>query len=277
MALPRAAAVAEVAWSPAAQRRWPDFLDRLGPMFVRYRAFGLDYADSVFAPSAAIAAAPGGYTLTLSMQAGGDSAARDIRYTLDGSSPSVRSVPYTGPIMVPSGGEVRAATFAGPEQVSRTWSRRFDARTLTYRDSHELELCSDGIGLLLEPAGASAPIAMDIMNPCWILRGVDLTDGPRILAGVAALPFNYEIGADAAKIRVGDARTAEGELEIRLDGCDTPVVAALPLAPATQSKGVSLLPAQRLPRLTGRHDLCFRFARPRLDPMWGLDSVEFEE
>ena len=36
------------------------------------------------------------------------------------------------------------------------------------------------------------------------------------------LPFNYEIGADAAKIRVGDARTAEGELEIHVDGCDTP-------------------------------------------------------
>ena len=161
--------------------------------------------------------------------------------------------------------------------MSRTWSRRFDARTLTYRDSHELELCSDGIGLLLEPAGASVSIAMDVMNPCWILRGVDLTNGPRILAGVAALPFNYEIGADAAKIRVGDARTAEGELEIRLDGCDTAVVAALPLAPAMHSKRVSLLPAGRLPGLSGRHDLCFRFARPQLDPMWGLDSVEFEE
>ena len=42
MALPRAAALAEVGWSAAPRRRWPDFLDRLVPMFARYRAFGLE-------------------------------------------------------------------------------------------------------------------------------------------------------------------------------------------------------------------------------------------
>ena len=47
MALPRAAALAEVGWSPQ-QRSWPDFLKRLSSMFARYRAFGFNYADSVF-------------------------------------------------------------------------------------------------------------------------------------------------------------------------------------------------------------------------------------
>jgi hypothetical protein len=37
------------------------------------------------------------------------------------------------------------------------------------------------------------------------------------------------------------------------------------------------LPAQRLPPLAGRHDLCLRFARPRLDPMWALNWIEIEE
>src|SRR5580692_9931277 len=68
MALPRAAALAEVAWSPAPRRRWADFLQRLVPMFARYRAFGLNYADSVFAPAAQVSPAPGGFTLTLSNQ-----------------------------------------------------------------------------------------------------------------------------------------------------------------------------------------------------------------
>jgi hexosaminidase len=278
MALPRAAALAEVAWSPPERRLWPDFLERLVPMFARYRAFGLNYADSVFSPAPAVAAAPEGFALTLSTQAGSDLAfPGEIRYTLDGSTPVAQSARYGAPLSLPAGSEVRAATFVGSAQVSRTWSGHFDARTLRRRDSHELELCSDAIGLLLEPAGGSAPIAIDIMNPCWIDRGVDLTAAPRLVAAVAPLPFNYEIGADAAKIRVGDSRTAEGELEIHADGCDTPVIAALPLAPALLSKGVSLLPAQRLPALPGRHDLCLRFARPRLDPMWALDSVEFEE
>jgi hexosaminidase len=91
------------------------------------------------------------------------------------------------------------------------------------------------------------------------------------------LPFNYQIGADAAKIRVGDASTAEGELEIHVDGCDTPARSRLPLAPAALANEVTTLPAQHLPRLPGRHDLCLRFARPRLDPLWALDWVEIGE
>jgi hexosaminidase len=115
------------------------------------------------------------------------------------------------------------------------------------------------------------------MNPCWIDRAVDLSSGPRITAAVAPLPFNYEIGADTAKIRVGDARTAEGELEVHVDGCDGPPIATLPLAAAAGNAGVTILTAQRLPSLPDRHDVCLRFARPRLDPQWALDWVEIGE
>jgi hexosaminidase len=114
------------------------------------------------------------------------------------------------------------------------------------------------------------------MNPCWIYRGVDLSEGPRITAAVAALPFNYELGADAAKIRVGDARTAQGELEVHVDGCDTAPLEVLPLPPAA-NQAVAVLGAKRLPALAGRHDVCLRFARPRLDPLWALDWVEIGE
>ena len=288
MALPRAAAVAEVGWSAPQRRRWPDFLERLAPMFARYRALGLNYADSVFAPAAQISPNTGGYTLTLSNQARSDAAAPgDIRFTLDGREPSAQSPRYDTPLTVPAGTEVRAAAFVGSDQVSRTWAKRFDLPAALRRDSHDLELCSDAIGLLLEPAdrgnaargarAANAPLAVDIMNPCWIDRGVDLSGGPRITVAVAPLPFNYEIGADAARIRVGDARTPEGELEIHVDGCDTPARALLPLAPAAGAKGMTTLPAQRLPPIPGRHDLCLRFARPRLDPLWAIDWVETGE
>jgi len=278
MALPRAAALAEVGWSAAARRRWPDFLERLVPLFARYRAFGLNYADSVFAPAVQVSAGAGGFSLALSNQAQSAGAALSgIRYALDGPEPSSGSPRYEAPLRVPAGAQVRAAAFVGSAQASRTWTGRFDAHTALRRDTHQLELCSDGIGLLLEAAGAGAPLAVDIMNPCWIDRGVDLSMGPSVTAAVAALPFNYRIGADTAKIRIGDARTPDGELEIHVDGCAAPASAWLPLAPAAHASEVIVLPVQRLPRLAGRHDLCLRFARPRLDPFWALDWIEIGE
>jgi hexosaminidase len=277
MALPRAAALAEVGWSAAPRRRWTDFLDRLVPMLARYRAFGLNYADSVFAPGAAISPAAAGFTVRLSNQAQNDAASSRIRYTLDGREPSAQSTAYDTPLTVAVGTELRAAAFAGTEQASRTAVLHFDARLALRRDSHELELCSDGVGLLLEPAGAATSVAVDIMNPCWIEHGVDLSAGPRLVAAVAALPFNFELGADAAKIRIGEARTAEGELEVHVDGCDTPALAVLPLAAAAHATGVTTLPAQRLPRIAGRHDLCLRFVRPHRNPLWALDWIEIGE
>jgi hexosaminidase len=280
MALPRAAAVAEVGWSQ--QRRWPDFVARLVPMFARYQAFGLGYADSVFGINAEIARTAEGITLTLSNTAElKDSGLGAIRYTLDRSEPTASSTLYISPLALPVGTQIRAATFVGAQQVSRTWQKHLDASAGRLRDSHDLDLCSNRIGLLLEPAGvggnAGVPLAIDIMNPCWIDRGVDLSHGPRIIASVVPLPFNYELGADAAAIPLGNTRTPEGELEIHADTCDGAAIATLPLAPAAASNVPTTLPAQRLPPLAGRHDLCVRFARPRLDPMWALNWIEVEE
>jgi hexosaminidase len=279
MALPRAAALAEVGWSQP-PRSWPDFLRRLVSMSVRYRAFGIDYADSVFGIDPQFARSMGGITVTLSNLPELKDAKLDtaIHYTLDGKDPSAASALYAAPLRVAPGAEIRAATFMGPEQVSRTWSAHVDAHTGTRRTSHELELCSDGVGLLLEPSGerssGDAPLAVDIMDPCWIYRDVDLRNGPPLLAAVAALPFNYELGADTAKIRVGDNKMPQGELEVHVDGCDTAAVGVLSLAPAAKREGVTQLPAQKLPPLPGRHDVCLRFARPGLDPLWALDWVE---
>ena len=279
-ALPRAAALAEVAWSPQ-QRSWPDFLKRLGAMFARYRAFGLNYADSVFGIEPEYALDGGGIRVTLTNLPDFTNAAPDasIRYTLDGGTPTVRSMHYSQPLDLQPGAQIRAATFLGSDQVSRIFSAHLDSHSVARRTSHQLELCSDGVGLLLEPSAGvepDAPFAVDIMNPCWMYRGADLTAGPRFTAAVAPLPFNYELGADAAKIRVGDARSPEGELEIHIDGCDTPPI-ILPLAPAAGRVGVTILPVHRLPTLPGRHDLCLRFARPRLDPVWALDWAEIGE
>ncbi len=53
MAFPRAAALAEVAWSPAARLDYPDFRRRLETAFGWYPAVGLEAAKSEFAPPVA--------------------------------------------------------------------------------------------------------------------------------------------------------------------------------------------------------------------------------
>jgi hexosaminidase len=280
MALPRAAALAEVGWSPL-QRNWPDFLKRLGSMFARYRAFDINYADSVFGIDSKYAQAAGAVHVTLSNLPELTDAVPDatIRYTQNGGAPNFRSMRYSQPLDLKPGTQIRAATFLGTEQISRIFAAHIDSHTAARRTSHQLELCSNGLGLLLEPSTGlrpDAPFAVDIMDPCWIYRGADLTLGPRFTAAVTPLPFNYELGADAAKIRVGDARTPAGELEIHIDGCETPPI-TVPLAPAAMRDGVTILPATGLPILAGRHDICLRFARPRLDPLWALDWVEIGE
>ena len=211
MALPRAAAVAEVGWTARDRRQWPDFLQRLVPMFALYRALGLHYADSVFAIDARLAPESDGVVATLANQAG----LGEIHYTTDGREPDGRRRRSTPtPLQLPVGTHLRAATFVDEKPVSGVWSRKLDAQhARTPQQSragfvHRWRLAAARAEW--RRSRANAPIfALDIMNPCWIYRDVDLTHGARLTAAVGLLPFNFEIGADAQKIRVGDARTAE--------------------------------------------------------------------
>jgi hexosaminidase len=285
MALPRAAALAEVAWSTSG-RSWPEFLERLVPMFARYRAFGLNYADSAFGIDSTVER-NAGRTVTITL-ATAPAAGVDIHYTLNGSDPSASSPRYAAPLALSMGTEIRAASYLGPAQTSRIWRQTIDSHAGLRRDSHQLDLCSNRVGLLLQPdhgrTSRDAPLAVDIMNPCWIYRSVDLSRSHRIVASVARLPFNYELGAETASVRVGDARTPIGELDIHIDTCDSPVVASVPLASAAAVGGVVRLPPLELAAQLSvpaqpqrKHDLCLRFARPRLDPLWALDWIEIGE
>jgi hexosaminidase len=51
MTWPRAAALAEVGWSPPERIGWNGFMERLGAEFERYRLLGVHFSDDVFAPA----------------------------------------------------------------------------------------------------------------------------------------------------------------------------------------------------------------------------------
>jgi hexosaminidase len=155
------------------------------------------------------------------------------------------------------------------------------ASSRTQRSSREMQLCTEHIALHLEddapPRGERAVFLVDIQNPCWFFRGADLARARAIVASVGQVPFNFQIGEDVKKISFATPTTAEGELEVHLDRCDGPLLARLPLAPATHSQAVTRLPAQAIDSPGGIRDLCLRFAQRGVDPMWVIDSISLVE
>jgi hexosaminidase len=143
--------------------------------------------------------------------------------------------------------------------------------------SQQLNLCTQKVALNLAAPRASqgGPYLVDIMNPCWIYPAADLGPGRQIRVDVTRLPFNFQLGADAAKIALAPPTTPDGELEVRADGCTGTPIAVLPLAPAVGRDGVTALDAA-LPSMPGRHDLCLTFTQRRLDPMWVVGAVKLE-
>ena len=276
---PRAAALAEATWSPAAARDWDSFTARLGAQFARYRRLRIDFADSAFEPRFELAEAADGGALrvTLSQQ----SPFGTIRVTRDGSVPGPGSEPYSGPFDAATGTLLRAAAFDGELALSEAVSLQVDRAALGRRADEELAQCSGNLVLRLEddaPSGDDrAVFNVDIVDPCWVWRDVDLTRGASLTAAVGQVPFNFQIGQDAEAIRHGDARTAAGELEIRAGDCAGEPVARIPLAEAAASDGVTVIGPVRIAAQSGRGDLCLRFARPRIDPIWTLAWVALGE
>ena len=83
MALPRAAALAEIQWRPRGVRNYQEFLSRLPDLFSLYKEQGYNFAKHYYDIRANYTLVPGsGVKVTLSTV---NNAA--IRYTLDGSSP----------------------------------------------------------------------------------------------------------------------------------------------------------------------------------------------
>jgi hexosaminidase len=142
-----------------------------------------------------------------------------------------------------------------------------------------LATCTAKIRLALEddaPAqGPRAVFMTDIMNPCWIYRHAPMNKVTAIAVEIGQLPFNFQIGSDREKIAFAPPRTAQGEVEIRADGCAGEPIAILPLAPAARNPAVTILRAPIRP-LTGPHDLCFTYTARGPDPLWAVEAVQLE-
>ena len=210
MAFPRAAALAEVAWSPAKHASWQDFTERMAVQARRYARQGLRAAK------------------------------------VDGR---------TEPVQRP---------------------RAVDARS-----SSELKSCSDKLVLALEDdgplEGERAVFLVDIMNPCWIFPAVAVDRLESVSIDVGQVPFNFQLGTDAASIEL-DTAASPAVLEVFGSSCRGEPLARIPL-PAPRDSGVMRLPPIRIAQPSSTpplQDVCFKFARAQLDPLWVIDRVQLK-
>ncbi len=270
MIWPRAAILAELGWTAPATKDWPGFAPRLAAELGRYRALKIGYDATPLTPQATFSGTPAGVQVALRQPA----SIGTIRYTLDGSAPTAASPAYQAPITTT--GLLTAQAFLNNIPVGPTGSWHVDAASLFTRTAPDMELCSNRIPLRLEDDGATdgkrAIHWLDIMQPCWLWRGAPVDGVTQIRATVGSVPFNFSIGAAINKIVFRKPDTAEGELEIRQDGCDGPLVAKLPLAPARGNRGVTDLTGQ-FRAAAGVHDLCITFTQNGPDPLWVIDRL----
>jgi hexosaminidase len=267
---PRMAALSERTWS--AKPDWNGFLARLPAQMARYRAAGVDAADSAFAVRIdAVPAAAGTARLTLGNQAGYG----EIHYTIDGSEPGTSSPRYTQPVDIALPAKLRANAFVDGVALAAARARDVDALALNRRNSDQLDTCADKLVLRLEaplPLDGPRPVyKVDIMNTCWRWKQASLDGISHIDIDVNRLPYNYQLWKDAAGVVGRPKASKAGEVEVRLDSCEGKRIATLPLAPA--KNGAATLSA-KLPSQTGGHDLCLLVTGKPGPFLWVIGDVQ---
>lgn len=106
MIFPRAVALAEVAWTPVANKNYDDFVSRIIPYFKRLNTYNVNYSRHLF-----------DIKLQTSLDSSGHSAAvisgvtngYQVRYTMDGTTPTEHSPVYTKPLTILQNGTLTAA------------------------------------------------------------------------------------------------------------------------------------------------------------------------
>jgi hexosaminidase len=134
MAFPRALALAEVAWSPKSARNWDSFGRRLLPRLLALDRLGIDYRFPGVEEGLEKNQVVAGDTLTLVLRSPIPEA--EIRYTLDGSEPTMTSTKYTGALhlAIPTDGvSVVARAFLDERHASPARAATFRRATTSAR------------------------------------------------------------------------------------------------------------------------------------------------
>ncbi|WP_164851295.1 glycoside hydrolase family 20 protein [Larkinella soli] len=186
MVWPRAAALAEVVWTPREGKSWEDFSRRMRPHFRRLEAMGVRFSRAFFDVVAESTAATDG---TVRVRLTAKDPETEIRYTLDGSEPTALSLLYAGLIHQNRTGPLKAVAVRNGTVVGEVQSWWFAG--------------SKGTG---KPVRLTTPA----IKPAGVDPGL-LTDGR----------YGYTTGYLADMRGIAQVRTADLEATIDLARVDT--------------------------------------------------------
>ena len=117
MALPRLAALSEVQWSQPALKDYTSFTNRLTKFTHLYDRLGYNYAKHLYNVAIHVDSDNKWREILIHMTTAGKA---EIRYTLDGTEPTVNSTLYTGAIVLQKSAKIRAAAFRDGKRSSVT-------------------------------------------------------------------------------------------------------------------------------------------------------------
>ncbi len=119
MVFPRAIALAEVLWSPKNHRNYDNFVSRLQTHFLRLDRMHVNYAKRLYDVDIAVKSDNSTPSVILSSSVKNT----EIRYTIDGSQPNIRSLVYTQPIEIKDFNLIKAVNFQNRKPLSKTVSQ----------------------------------------------------------------------------------------------------------------------------------------------------------
>lgn len=291
---------------------WQDFLRRLPAQLARYRKLGISYADSAFA-----VAFKGTTRVELSNQVATGEIRYTLNGSPPTASSKLYSTPIavTPRTTITAATFINGHAVSSPRTHAydrATQLRRTDTELKSCSNKLILRLEDDA-----PRTGERPFISVDILDPCWIWEKADLSHVTAISANVAQLPFNFQVGDATKQIPLIPPESEAGELEVRKDSCEGERIAVLPLAPAVGNPQITTLPRTPLMRSPSTpaaaaaspdatridvaaspnaartssarpaaaaadsapnvHDLCLRFTRRSIDPIWAIQSVQLYE
>ena len=275
---PRTAALSELGWSPASAHDWSGFLQRLPAELARYRALGIEYADTALAPAFDVSTGSKG---TLDVALSNQADFGRIRYTIDGSVPTATSTEFVHPLELAAQHKLtlHAATFASDGfELAAPRTQVLDAASLLTRDNSQLASCSSQPQMRLDgdrPVRGPRPVyQVDVGDMCWLWQRAPLQGVKRVALTVERIAWRFGDEASGAVVR--PKASAAGELQIHADSCAGPLLATLPLAAAAAASGQTRLSAGiSAPQGDGVGNVCiFATGDPRAG-QWALARVAF--
>lgn len=114
MVLPRMLALSEVLWTPKQNKNWIEFNERVKYQFDIFKQKGLNYSQGNYTVSIKPITENGKLNVALSS----DIAATQIRYTTDGSQPTLNSKLYETPIEINKSLVLKAANFQNAQLMN---------------------------------------------------------------------------------------------------------------------------------------------------------------